>query len=338
VCGYSINSATNKLTKADIKEATKVILEQLNKKQLPPKRQSVRGAVPALVMPPLLSRTSASTRHKIKGRKETSDTDLDDEEEQELVAHIPFKPVMNGISGHGNLLDDIKSIPRARVTTRSASHRRPTTGVSSSSGSGSDSGDDEDDDLYNQLKNVDTCRRFRGSTCPRQSFASLLHETVYAYASVEQYVKQTLSHSMSARNLYELERWSLLLDQMDADQVDMDTACYELAARVFFGIQLADESNDYDLISRMIGRHAVGLPDKVLSAVNKSRSVAQAIGKTPQRSHNNSSFSNRSRGGNYKSNKGGHNNYRGRGRGGKGVGGNSNRQGSTGGASATQSQ
>jgi hypothetical protein len=135
-----------------------------------------------------------------------------------------------------------------------------------------------DDDM---LEGV-TARRFRGCTSAPHSFGSLVTKFMVGYASVEQYVKQTVTLT-STRNMYELERWAIMLDQLSMDGVSVNSISYELAARIFYSIQIADSNSDYECINRFIGRHTLGLPEHILRAVNKSRSITDVLGKSTAR-------------------------------------------------------
>ncbi len=115
-------------------------------------------------------------------------------------------------------------------------------------------------------------QRFFNATSPNTSFASILSSTAASFPSYEYYTSHEVAKSISSdRNWEELERWSLLMDEMMASGIDTSSTVFELAARVFIGLQIADANGDYISLNAMIGKQTQSLPVHVLAATNKHR-------------------------------------------------------------------
>jgi len=115
-------------------------------------------------------------------------------------------------------------------------------------------------------------QRFFTATSPSTSFASILASTASSFPSYEYYTSHEVAKSISSdRNWEELERWSLLMDEMMASGIDTSSTVFELAARVFIGLQIADANGDYVSLNVMIGKQNHSLPVHVLAAIDKQR-------------------------------------------------------------------
>ena len=183
--------------------------------------------------------------------------------------------------------------------------------------------------------------RFAGAITPGTSYALLLFQSASAFASYEQYCRQSLVPAMdNAKLSHELLRWSVLLDILSSVDCNGDGSgsgvtgeAMEYAARVFVGLQLVDANGDYSTLEAMVGKQKHQLPVEVISAVNKARLQTQKLDKKVLTSDDTKAISANRSAGNYT--RGGRGANRGPfyGRGGRGArGGNGGRGGYNGNA------
>jgi hypothetical protein len=216
-------------------------------------------------------------------RQRVPESESDSEEEDDLFRNVPSVERQHSQNGRrhengggGNGGD--KPRKSKKHSSRSRRHRDDSSsfgssdGDSSASNSSSSSSDSDDEQLSRGTR-----ERFRGCTSERYSMAYQLTRLVSSFASVEQYVQQRLAGAMGTRNLHELHRWAVLLDELSRAGVHWQSVPYEFAARIFYALQMADKSNDYECVNRFIGRQQMGLPEFILRDAIKSQRISDSM-------------------------------------------------------------
>ncbi len=158
----------------------------------------------------------------------------------------------------------------------SSKHRARSVSASSSSGSDSDSSS-HSRGYHRAQSNVRM--RFSNATSPSTSFAAILSSCAASFPSYKYYTSHEIAKSISGvRNLRELERWALVLDEMLACSIDVSSTVFELVSRIFTGIQITDTNGDYESLAAMIGEQSQSLPVQVIAAINKHRLQSNKLG------------------------------------------------------------
>jgi hypothetical protein len=181
----------------------------------------------------------------------------------------------------------IRSTPLTLAPSPAAASSRPVFSASTDFGDDDreERGDSDDSDADDNAATVHssfsassasaaTSDFFNRAVAPEMSFTKFLLENIRHYASVTQYLAQSMSEDIkNKRNLREMQRLAKLLDAMRYGKKE----AFELAARIFFGIQMADGNGDYSVVDQMVGEQRSHLPIHVVTLINKSRLANQKL-------------------------------------------------------------
>ena len=130
------------------------------------------------------------------------------------------------------------------------------------------------------LSSIAVQLRFATAINPEFSFAANLQRDASVYASYTQYCYQKIHDQIgAARTYHELLRWALMLDELTADGTPVTSPVFELAARVFAGLTLADASDDFTIVDNVLGEQQHSMPLNVVASINKARLQSQKLSK-----------------------------------------------------------